>query len=339
MSINVYNSAGEVVRHIAGMATLSNMTSADVRIDGDESASVIGENSVMAIYLPGVRPSANPGMSGLSFTWDGKNDAGQFLASGAYMVKIEEIDTYDRLTTYNRDITVMRVQTYAKLKVFNTAGELVRIITEMGKVVPDSIFLGNDAEGTQGVKALANPDVIVINNNKPNDINITYGTGDNDFIIWDGRNSFGLAVSSGIYELQVCLRTREGFLKEATRTVFIRNEGKKYLGNISIVPNPYRGTTNGIEIRWDLGGVTWMPDPGGAQTGEVAVLICSVSGEQVRKIYGKLQAGRVVWDLKSASGELVTTGIYIAVIEAKSSDGYLERKTQKIAVAEYRFKY
>ena len=110
------------------------------------------------------------------------------------------------------------------------------------------------------------------------------------------------------------------------------NKGDRFLGNVSIVPNPYTGSGNGIEIRWDFGTAPWNSFPNGAPTGTVKTGIYNINGELIRQLSGTLEDAKLDWDAKTVSGRPASPGLYIAVMQAKRSGGIIEMSRQKIAI-------
>ena len=167
-------------------------------------------------------------------------------------------------------------------------------------------------------------------------ISIPYGTGVNDLIKWDGLNNLGKAVSSGTYEIQVVVKTSDNKYIEATKTVVILNEGKKYLEDIKIIPNPYtaQDKKEGRELV-----ITWSA--GTANNGETTVKIYNMAGELVKSFNAEMQIsfmgintgmGGVSWNMRTASNDYIASGYYLVVVETKNDEGYIDRKVEKLAI-------
>ncbi len=283
------------------------ITSALFTVDGSQENTVMGGGSVMTLYLDGVETPSTLGQGGTYFTWNGLNSAGQPVASGPYYMKVEETDTYSHVNTLTKEVTVIKSGAYVELKVFNSAGELVRSVREYDREPPGGI-------------ALKIPDVIIIEN-EGSIINIQYGDGLLDFMEWDGRNAFGRAVSNGTYELQVNVMGDTGMLMTGAKTVQVLIEAKKYPGEIKVQPNPVRSAAGAVRITWQSG-----------ISGTVRVNFVNIKGESVRTVTGKLEDGYILWDLKNTSGSAVPEGIYICPVVMLDSEGYMEKKTVKVAV-------
>ena len=170
VAVKVYNEAGEVVRVINGGPAYGLLVSGSFVISGDPANSVLGYNDTLAMTLSGV--SVSLGGPDMIITWDAKNDAGQMVASGSYMLQVEEKDTYGHITTLVKQVTVIRTETSVELNIYNSAGELVRQITAFNRADPDKIRLAAAAR----VITLGAPDVIAIKKDNSVPIVINYGS-------------------------------------------------------------------------------------------------------------------------------------------------------------------
>lgn len=316
ITINVYNSAGEVVKTVASMAANALITDAKLSVNGVETENMILGDGEMTIYLPGVESPATLGQGGSVFTWDGENDQAQDIPPGVYFMKVEEIDPYGHVHTITKQINAIDGREYVELNVFNAAGELVRKQRQYG----------TDYSG-YGL-SIDMPDLITIKPGADNSVSIKYTNNASDVLLWDGMTGEGTLVSNGIYEIQVIVKDDIRGLASAAKSVTVLRESETYLGEISVVPNPYTKDEfylGGIEIRWDFG-------TGAAVPGNVRVSVYNAAGNLVRVLAGALQAGAIKWDLLNAAREPAAGGLYIVVVEGINAAGHLERKTQKLAV-------
>ena len=166
------------------------------------------------------------------------------------------------------------------------------------------------------------PDVITIDPAGGNSIAVKYSGNAADALTWDGKNAAGQIVSNGIYEIQIVVKNDTVGTVSASKTVSVLNSGKISLGKISIVPDPFNAAlSDSITINWE-----------GAMAGRVNIKILDVTGGLVRAFSGDLSTGSVIWDTRTGAGARVTNGLYIVVIEARSSSGYMDRKVQKLAI-------
>jgi len=304
------------VRIIASEAVSAPVTSVVYYAKGVTNPEVISSNSEFEIRLPRVETPSTFGNGSTSYYWDATNAQSQEIDGGVYYVKIDTKDAYGHITTIIKDITVMRVEEYVELNIYNSAGEIVRSIREEKKTSGGAVTL-NELGGK------------LIFTKEGGEQFIKYGNNIGDYIYWDGKNQEGEIVSSGIYEVQVILKNAEsGIVSEASKTVTVLREGKVYIEELKAVPNPYvKGSGGIIRFEWTLQG---------AEAGTVTIRIYNVAGELIKRLEGYLAAGAINWDLKTEDGNDATRGIYIAVMEAKNSEGYKDRKIIKFAIASHK---
>lgn len=329
LTINLYNEAGELVRTVAHTRTSNIITGAGIYVKNQGAADSeyaltnnVATSQMMRLYFPGTETPDTVGLGYSDFYWYVDNDASQMLNSGLYYMKFEQKDEYGHSNIMIEEIHVIRVEEYVELNIFNSGGELVRKVREYR--TPSS----------QRV-SLAIKDILVIEKDGSM-ISIPYGTGVNDLIKWDGLNNLGKAVSSGTYEIQVVVKTADNKYIEATKTVVILNEGKKYLDDIKIIPNPYtaQDKKDGRELV-----ITWSA--GTANNGETTVKIYNMAGELVKSFNAEMQIsfmgintgmGGVSWNMRTASNDYIASGYYLVVVETKNDEGYIDRKVEKLAI-------
>lgn len=323
ITVRVYNSAGEVVRTIASVRANKLMTSAKLTINGVETGNMISGEDAFEIFLSGVETPASLGTGGTMFGWEGENDQSQFAGPGAYYLKVEETDTYGHTYTITKEISIIDGREYVELNVFNAAGELVKRQRQYGN---------NYSGFAMNIEV---DDLITLVPGANNNVAIKYTGNAADVLTWDGRTGDGMVVSNGIYELQITVKDDIRGIVSTSKTVTVMSEHDKFLGNISLVPNPYTKNDEalgGIEIRWDFGAAAWVLNNPMAVPGRINIKIMDMSGALVRKLSGSLSAGYVKWDTIAAKGNPAAGGVYIVIVEAVSAEGYLERKIQKLAI-------
>jgi hypothetical protein len=129
------------------------------------------------------------------------------------------------------------------------------------------------------------------------------------------------------------MKTDTGLTVEATQSVIVLREAKKYLDQLIIAPDPYDGKKGPgfITFKWTFIG-------GAAQTGDALVRVYNVAGELVERLSGDLanNTAGITWDLKKVGKVHLARGIYICVLEAKNTAGYLDRAVSKMAIAAYK---
>lgn len=309
IKIGVYNEAGELVKFIAEEPCTAAMKNVWMSTGG-AADSIIGPGGVLSINFPGLCTPDTIQDGFTVFTWAADNTANQPVSQGKYYIQISQKDTYDHVTVLIKDITVLHLDRYVEMKVFNTAGEAVRTI-RVNNPAADELTLKIEEDISFG--------------KNDNPVSIEYAPG--SFIDWDGKNDLGVRVGNGVYEIQFVLTNHSGRMIQGSRTVNILNERiDSSLGDVKIMPNPYRGPVvskvDHIDIGWSFTGTGW-----------VTVYIYNLQGEQVKKFKARLEDGGVAWNLMASNGEEpIAAGYYVAVINSRNSEGLLERKTAKIAV-------
>jgi flagellar hook assembly protein FlgD len=322
ITIGVYNEAGELVRTIARTATSGPMgkiilsSGAIANTDPTKpNVDTITSADQLNIYMPGMNTIENPAATGSLFTWKSITDANQLAGSGVYYIKFEQLDQFGHTDVVVKEISMMKVQQYVEVSIFNSAGELVRKMREYKDVSNTNISLkvGNNNTG------------MVIIQKGANNINITYGTGLTDYISWNGLNDQGIAVGSGNYEVQVNLVTAQGKQTVASKTIIVLSENSKYLGDVAIWPNPYVAKASLLKQMKFV----WAP---GTESGWMNITVYTIAGEKVKSFNSALQSGMVVWDLRTDDNSLVGNGYYVVVFESQNTSGRLDRKILKMAV-------
>ena len=306
ISIGVYNSAGELVKTIAVKPASTLMGSVDFSEGTNTNPTTVIPGQPLSIYLPGLITPDDMSQTGTAFSWDGTTNAMQPAASGSYYIKIQQVDTYNHVSVLIKDFSVMQVEQYVELLVYNSAGEIVYDYKQY-TTAPNNVTL-----------QLA--DIIPVQKSGNNNIQVVYGPGLLDYINWNGLNNSGVAVGSGTYEVKIISRTIEGTEVTASKTVIVLSEGSKYLGDIKAYPNPYTGAGS-LTFAWTS-----------SYPGRMTIRVYNISGELVRTLNGDLAAGTLPWDCTTAAGSAVSQGYYIAVLTSTDSEGYINQKMVKFVI-------
>ncbi len=312
LTVKVYNEAGEVVKTITTVSTDYVMTGMLTSVGGNTTGGFSG-NEVLTITMTG----AGQGGTDLVTSWDGTTDGGQPAASGSYYISAAETDTYGHVMDITKDITLIKNTTYVQLNIFNSAGELVRTITDVNFVFPPDFL-----SGTQGLGiSLDVPPLITTKQANASPVQIKFGAASADIMLWDGKNAAGLSVSSGVYEMQLVVKTETLTGIVAAKSVTVLENNDVFIGNIKTVPNPYNGSTAGIQLVWSAN-----------ETGKMTISIYNIYGELIRNINATLESGATNWDVETAGGNQASNGLYIAVLQGISDSGNIARLMVKIAV-------
>ncbi len=314
MNISVYNEAGELVKTIASTTTSQEAQQVQLLINGSQTAVVApGSGTALTIKVPGLETPDQQKNGYASFTWDGTNSAGQNVANGEYYIKETTTDPYGHTDIITKPVSVINESQYVQVNIFNSAGELVQtIITPYNGSDQVSLSISN----TNGISNY----VLPVGKGSPL-ITIGY-TSSNPPLTWDGKNSQGDYLQSGVYEVQLVLKTKSGFSVVASKSITILDEGSSdVLGTVKTLPNPYTGDTSTPLV------FTWQPSANGV----IKIKIYNIAGELVRTLVGDLGAASINWDLKSVGGQTVSSGTYICVVEGADTTGNKTRKIVKLS--------
>jgi hypothetical protein len=136
---------------------------------------------------------------------------------------------------------------------------------------------------------------------------------------WDGMGLNGEWVPNGHYHfvLEVDLGSGQEVILE--RDAYIGPRGKAV---VSLTASPNVSTGGAIVLSGSLSGIP--------ADGQSRIKLYTVGGELLRTLVPSL--GTVSWDLRSASGKAVASGVYLAVLEGPGPTGDLVRGVVKVLV-------
>jgi hypothetical protein len=266
--MKIYNNAGELVYEFSTELSLQ-MPPSGMEVLG--GALVPDEPGATAtIHLLGTE---------IDLGWDGRNSGGQMVQSGTYMVFAELKDPIGSSTTYSAGVVVQRAPRMLRMSVYNSAGELVRLI-EMDGAVP-----GGASPRVSGASFVAGEGAL--------EVDCGNGT---PLLRWDGKNERGEAVDAGSYLAKVEALAPGGTLQLLVQPVqLLRAKEALLLENALLAPNPAGPRTGRIQILLD---------------GEAHGAVYNLAGERVATL-GSCTGG-LCWELGVAGD-----GIYWVVLEAK----------------------
>lgn len=308
LSVVAYNEAGEKVKSIGTVQLSSNMNGMLLEEGGSVTDLFDSSAGKLSLIFPGV---ASPGSTGVvTLYWDGKNDNGMDVTPGVYYIKAEVTDNYGHVNSLTEEVTVLNTEQWVRLSIYNEAGELVATLQDntapSGPVMLDSdevIYVGGGAAPAA----------------------FKYSTGGT--LLWDGKNSFGNLVSSGIYELQLEVKTKDGnyeMVESRTITVIAARAGA-VLGDVKAYPDPYTvqaAPAAPVTINWT-----------NKEKGQVTIYIYNIAGELIKTIRAGLDSpAGAQWDLTLSNGKYAAGGLYVIVVHARSGAGQAETKKIKFAV-------
>ncbi|MCE5301287.1 MAG: hypothetical protein LLG37_10520 [Spirochaetia bacterium] len=309
--IEAFNSAGEKVKIIVETPISADINDVYMMLGNSETAVYNPATGTLNFLFPGIITPDQEGttQTSINIPWGGLNSAGQEVTPGLYYIKISTTDEFGHVNTVSKEVTILNSENKTLIKIYNSAGELVRILEKPG--VPS----GNISLGIE--------DVVQVGKDM-NNITIEYAPGSS--IQWDGKNSNGVTVSSGVYEVQVEVQTAEGTSTVASKSVTVLSAGDKaLLTGVKAYPNPL---TIADELDHDIT-IQWTA----AEDGEAFISIYNMAGEKVDGFRTTLAAGvtGVKWTLKAADVKF-SSSVYVIIIEAKAAGGSKQRVVVKSAV-------
>jgi hypothetical protein len=245
-------------------------------------------------------------VDGRTYLWNGSNDNGQQVSSGLYWVKLSYRDSYGNVTAYIHEVVVLAVGNQVLLRIFNSAGEQVRLLAayahggqQPSRLIPDSSSIAFGPDGGPLNK-------------------LSFDLGGLS-VEWDGLNDLGQRVNSGQYTVQLQSGSMGGAPIIASASITVLNADGSVLGGAVVGPNPLGAGQSVVHVR--------MP---GAPTGTLVTgRLYNVAGELIMSAANDMQPDRMSFDL---GGRSISSGIYLVAVTAKAPWGQVERKTFKLVV-------
>jgi flagellar hook assembly protein FlgD len=306
--LEAYNGAGEKIKVIA-QAQIGSAIGDVLLLSNNQEASFFNPaDGGLVISIPGVDSTDQEG--GLTFKWDGTAENGGLVGQGDYFIKITVLDNYGHINTLVKEIKVLKTEEYARLSIYNAAGELV---TRIQKNIAVS-----------GAADLEMDDVVVTGEGAAPAV-IKYTA--TDSFRWDGKSMQGLLVGSGSYEAVLEIKNADGYFKIWTSKDFtVLNVGSApVLTGLKAYPNPRiidDVVLQPVIFDWTI-----------KQQGKIYVSIYNVAGELVKKLEDSLASpAGISWDCTASSGRMASSGLYVAVVRAIKADGAMETRILKSVI-------
>jgi len=303
VTVNIYNSAGELVR---------NLYSGDTEYPSSQAQVVQNAtaNGGVQVDITGLDGGAGPDL-----IWAGTNNGGQAVESGAYYVQISSTNSFGQTTTESKSVSIVSAAGSVTLGIYNSAGELVDNLS--GQIAglssePTGMSL---PPGQDGVVASTSPGQGGLK------INLTLADGQTTTVFWDGMSSQGQTLQSGNY--LVTLSQNSAGSSEVLKTspvVLLATKDLSANGMANsalVVPNPVAG--NSFDVQYQ---------PGGAGAGSYTAvgMLYDMAGQRVAEA------------TDDGSGTLRfsgawSPGVYLLDFEVHNgSSGSLARKVLKVAI-------
>ncbi len=247
-------------------------------------------------------------VDGVTYTWDGANDQGQDVASGTYYVQMKVTDPYGNVTTSTEAATVIETGKIYEVRIFNSAGELVKTLvvpTAYGAVAPSQVV---------PAATVFTPDPL----GKGAGLKFDLGGG-LPALTWDGTNNQGQLVQSGSYTVQLLADGSNGSTTLADSQVTVVERGGDLLSGLLAAPDPaVWGQAAFVEIRFQA--------PAGTQ---VTGRVYDMAGELVANLDNGANPEELVLPL---NGKGLAGGVYVVAVTARAPWGTVERRILKFAL-------
>jgi hypothetical protein len=288
-NIAIYNSAGELVRLLAG----------DLSSPDDPA---VGFKLSSPTLLPGSSDPLHVLAGGADLVWNGGNDSGQAVSGGVYYVKLEVRDPFGHVEAFSREVSVFAPATPYSIRIFNSAGELVRTLEAPANMASAPSRL--DA-GKGGVASLG--------------AGISFDLGNGSSLDWDARNDSGQKVASGTYHAELLVQQQGSGTVIHSTSVAVLHSSEDFFAGAALMPNPLN-SASGLKAEFRL-----AQGQGLALTGR----LYNLAGELVLSSSNDLDPDKIILDL---SGRGASSGTYVLAVTAKAPWGSTQKKVFKLAL-------
>jgi hypothetical protein len=306
LEVTVYSSSGELVRNVytGGAQQLQDQ----VKLSGPTLA--VGTQAVYVVFK-GLLSNGDD-----SVAWDGTNNNGQLVGPGQYYFKVESHDAFGKVTTVVAPILVLPTGGQNILQVFNSAGEVVATIYP-SMILPPKATVEDFALDSTSFAAAFDP----VTGAPLSHMNITLKDNQGNVYTaqWDGKNSQGKPVSSGVYDIQL-LSAKGASQTVMSRQVEVLVAASKALGaEVYAAPNPFKPEAGQDAVV----SVYYKP----MLSGRASAKVYDIAGQQVGRALDGANSG-----LLQIQAGAWTSGIYFIDFEYTDGNGNLKRKVLRLAV-------
>jgi len=301
MTVAVYNSAGEIVKVLAETGAYHIIE--DFEIEHDVFSPDLGEDAVITV-------------EGNIYTWDGTNNQGVITENGIYYVKVITQDKFGNQHVAVKDVTLLTNSITLEFRIYNSAGEVVKIIPVNGVSQADlengtldltinHPFLAGSPTGTSDENNVFTPGDTA---GSEEYIEINFMSG-RPPVIWNGTNNQNLIVENGVYTMQMVMVDANGYESIAQAQLTVLHNGYEVINNLKITPNPINALlTEQVVFTFDV-----------QSNIEIKVKIYNIAGELIKQIEDR-DVTSIVWNM-AEFGVQYASGVYIVVIEAVTDSG------------------
>jgi len=301
VNINIYNSAGEVVKTIKVKEysqPINNITLSQT----NTITELQGPNSTISIYYGGV----------LISTWDGSDNSGNPVTNGTYEIKVDSVSPTGVVTSVDQQAVVDRHIATITANIYNSSGELVRTLyyttgqgtnAQMTNVNLSANLMTLGSTANSGSTTLLQ----IFINTSATPVTLT----------WDGTNNTGSNVTSGTYSVQLHWDDGNGQTTDITRSVVVMTGGAS--GTVLAEPNVLEPSST-LTTTFNGSGIT--------NASILSAKVYTIAGELVAFIPGTPGVATNQW---TATG--MASGVYIVAVEVRDvNGGILEHQLLKVLV-------
>jgi len=302
VKVNVYNSAGEVVKTILVQVfsqPVNNITLSTTNM----ITTLNGPGSIIDIFYNGY----------LIGTWNGTNNLGQPVSNGSYSIQVDNLSQNGVVTSVAQTAMVNRSLANISANVYNESGELIRTLYN---VVSDP--LGSSMTNVTLSSNIFRPSLTASTTGSSSTVaNILIETSASPVTLtWDGANNGGSIVTPGVYTIEVHWNNGSGQTSDITREIVVMPPVG--ISGIVVARPNVLNATNGMTTTFDATGIS--------NASSLKIRIYTVAGELVQTILSSTPT--TTW---SAAG--LASGIYIANVEIdNASGGVVSRPFVKLLV-------
>jgi len=282
-SLDLYNQAGELVRVIASGVPVQGQL-ADFTVTDPTFSPQAGQQAVILV-------------DGVTYQWNGSNAGGQVVTSGTYYVQLKSTDNTGDQTVYTHSVTVLDSGKQFSLKIYNSAGELVRTLA-------------------LGTYAGAMPDQLTVDHKTAvfgpsgGEFNFNLGPASQ---LWNGLNDAGQMVQSGDYTVQLVSETQGSASVVNNITVSVLKTNASILDGAKVGPDPVGLGVQAVQVK--------LPN---APSGSIVIgRLYNVSGELIMAVTNTQQPGLLTFNLGQ---HRVSAGIYLLSLSSTAPWGQTERR-------------
>jgi flagellar hook assembly protein FlgD len=297
-----YNAAGERVKLL--YEGVAQYLPGELNLNAD---TFIGGGGSLIISFPGVLAGGRN-----QVLWDGYNDSAMLVDGGVYVIKAEITDPFGEVTALIRTVQVLPGGVQQSVRIYNAAGELVRLIILPAVPGASRLELLGDSFGLE-------LDPVTGQAVQPFKIGVV-GNGGTVYTSWDGLNSLGAPVASGTYNLQLVSNEggRTTVVESRSLSVLKAPESSRLLDQAQLGPNPLVGG----------GRVQLFYDPALLSANEsVVAQVYNLAGELVAMAEDPARLGRVSLGLDRSAA-----GIYLVRCQHRRGQALLRTRTFKLAL-------